>query len=43
MLGRPRARSGGTRYNDFRNELGIATNILKTRLDWLVDAGNPAA
>jgi DNA-binding HxlR family transcriptional regulator len=31
--------AGSTRYNDFRNRLGIATNILKTRLDALVDAG----
>jgi DNA-binding HxlR family transcriptional regulator len=31
--------AGSTRYNDFRNRLGIATNILKTRLDGLVDAG----
>jgi DNA-binding HxlR family transcriptional regulator len=31
--------AGATRYNDFRKRLGIATNILKTRLDGLVDAG----
>jgi DNA-binding HxlR family transcriptional regulator len=31
--------AGMTRYNDFRKRLGIATNILKTRLDGLVDAG----
>jgi DNA-binding HxlR family transcriptional regulator len=31
--------AGSTRYNDFRNRLGIATNILKSRLDGLVDAG----
>jgi DNA-binding HxlR family transcriptional regulator len=31
--------AGATRYNDFRKSLGIATNILKTRLDGLVDAG----
>jgi DNA-binding HxlR family transcriptional regulator len=31
--------AGSTRYNDFRKSLGIATNILKTRLDGLVDAG----
>jgi DNA-binding HxlR family transcriptional regulator len=31
--------AGSTRYNDFRNRLGIATNILKTCLDGLVDAG----
>ncbi|MFX0574460.1 winged helix-turn-helix transcriptional regulator [Nocardia nepalensis] len=30
---------GVTRYNDFRTSLGIATNILKSRLDGLVDAG----
>jgi DNA-binding HxlR family transcriptional regulator len=31
--------AGATRYSDFRKALGIATNILKTRLDGLVDAG----
>jgi DNA-binding HxlR family transcriptional regulator len=31
--------AGATRYGDFRKSLGIATNILKTRLDSLVDAG----
>jgi DNA-binding HxlR family transcriptional regulator len=31
--------AGATRYNDFRKHLDIATNILKTRLDGLVDAG----
>jgi DNA-binding HxlR family transcriptional regulator len=31
--------AGATRYNDFHKKLGIATNILKTRLDGLVDAG----
>jgi len=31
--------AGSTRYNDFRKRLGIATNILKSRLDGLVDAG----
>jgi DNA-binding HxlR family transcriptional regulator len=31
--------AGATRYNDFSKRLGIATNILKTRLDGLVDAG----
>jgi len=31
--------AGATRYNDFRKSLGIATNILKTRLDGLVGAG----
>lgn len=30
--------AGATRYNDFRS-LGIATNILKTRLDGFIDAG----
>lgn len=30
---------GATRYNDFRKGLGIATNILKSRLDGLVHAG----
>ena len=28
-----------TRYNDFQRNLGIASNILKTRLDGFVDAG----
>jgi DNA-binding HxlR family transcriptional regulator len=31
--------AGSTRYNDFLKRLGIATNILKNRLDGLVDAG----
>jgi DNA-binding HxlR family transcriptional regulator len=31
--------AGATRHSDFRRSLGIATNILKTRLDGLVDAG----
>jgi DNA-binding HxlR family transcriptional regulator len=31
--------AGMTRYNDFRKGLGIATNILKARLDGLVAAG----
>jgi len=31
--------ASATRYNDFSKRLGIATNILKTRLDGLVDAG----
>ncbi|WP_433193704.1 winged helix-turn-helix transcriptional regulator [Nocardia sp. CA-107356] len=31
--------AGTTRYNDFRTHLGIATNILGSRLDGLVDAG----
>ncbi len=31
--------AGATRYSDFQKDLGIATNILKTRLDGLVDAG----
>jgi DNA-binding HxlR family transcriptional regulator len=31
--------AGMTRYNDFRKRLGIATNILSSRLDGLVDAG----
>jgi DNA-binding HxlR family transcriptional regulator len=31
--------AGSTRYSDFHKRLGIATNILKTRLDSLVDAG----
>lgn len=30
--------AGMTRYNDFQKNLGIATNILKSRLDGLVDA-----
>src|SRR5712672_843600 len=31
--------AGATRYSDFQRGLGIATNILKTRLDGFVDAG----
>ena len=31
--------AGSTRYNDFQRSLGIATNILKDRLDGFVDAG----
>jgi DNA-binding HxlR family transcriptional regulator len=30
---------GATRYNDFQRNLGIATNILKARLDGFVEAG----
>ncbi|MFI6485777.1 winged helix-turn-helix transcriptional regulator [Nonomuraea sp. NPDC050663] len=30
---------GATRYRDFQHNLGIATNVLKTRLDSLVQAG----
>ncbi|NUP68077.1 MAG: helix-turn-helix transcriptional regulator [Nonomuraea sp.] len=30
---------GATRYRDFQNSLGIATNVLKTRLDGFVKAG----
>jgi DNA-binding HxlR family transcriptional regulator len=31
--------AGSTRYSDFQRGLGIATNILKVRLDGFVDAG----
>jgi DNA-binding HxlR family transcriptional regulator len=31
--------AGSTRYNDFQRSLGIASNILTTRLDGFVDAG----
>jgi DNA-binding HxlR family transcriptional regulator len=31
--------AGATRYSDFQKGLGIATNVLKTRLDGFVDAG----
>jgi DNA-binding HxlR family transcriptional regulator len=31
--------AGSTRYGDFQRRLGIATNILKDRLDGFVDAG----
>ena len=31
--------AGMTRYNEFRRRLGIASNILTTRLEGLVDAG----
>ncbi|ACU69271.1 transcriptional regulator, HxlR family [Catenulispora acidiphila DSM 44928] len=30
---------GATRYSDFQRSLGIATNVLKTRLDGLVETG----
>jgi DNA-binding HxlR family transcriptional regulator len=31
--------AGATRYSDFQRSLGIATNILKTRLDSFVETG----
>lgn len=31
--------AGATRYSDFQRSLGIATNILKARLDGFVDTG----
>ena len=31
--------AGSTRYSDFQRSLGIATNILKDRLDGFVDTG----
>jgi DNA-binding HxlR family transcriptional regulator len=31
--------AGSTRFSDFQRSLGIATNILKSRLDGFVDAG----
>ncbi len=31
--------AGSTRYNDFQRSLGVATNILKARLDGFVEAG----
>lgn len=31
--------AGSTRYSDFHRSLGIATNILKDRLDGFIDAG----
>jgi DNA-binding HxlR family transcriptional regulator len=31
--------AGARRYGDFQKRLGIATNVLKVRLDGLVDAG----
>ena len=31
--------AGSTRYTDFQRTLGIATNVLKDRLDGFVDAG----
>jgi DNA-binding HxlR family transcriptional regulator len=31
--------AGATRYSDFQRNLGIATNILKARLDGFVEAG----
>lgn len=31
--------AGVTRFNDFQHNLGVATNVLKARLDGFVDAG----
>jgi DNA-binding HxlR family transcriptional regulator len=31
--------AGSTRFSDFQRSLGIATNILKTRLDGFIEAG----
>jgi len=31
--------AGSTRFRDFQSKLGLATNVLSTRLDTLVDAG----
>jgi DNA-binding HxlR family transcriptional regulator len=31
--------AGSTRFSDFQRSLGIATNVLKTRLDGFVEAG----
>ena len=31
--------AGSTRFNQFQRSLGIASNILTTRLDWLVQSG----
>ena len=31
--------AGSSRYSDFQRRLGIATNILKDRLDGFVEAG----
>jgi len=31
--------AGATRYSDFQRNLGVATNILKTRLDGFVETG----
>jgi DNA-binding HxlR family transcriptional regulator len=31
--------TGATRYSDFQRSLGVATNILKVRLDGLVESG----
>lgn len=39
LIMREAAMSGITRYSDFQHNLGIATNVLKTRLDHFVDTG----
>lgn len=39
LIMREAAMSGITRYSDFQHNLGIATNILKTRLDHFIDSG----
>uniref|UniRef100_UPI003F498941 winged helix-turn-helix transcriptional regulator n=1 Tax=Actinomadura sp. CA-154981 TaxID=3240037 RepID=UPI003F498941 len=39
LIVREAAFGGATRYSDFQRRLGIATNILKTRLDGFIEAG----
>ncbi|MEV6280176.1 helix-turn-helix domain-containing protein [Nocardia sp. NPDC051832] len=39
LIVRDAAFAGATRYSDFQRSLGIATNVLKSRLDRFVDTG----
>jgi DNA-binding HxlR family transcriptional regulator len=39
LIMREAVMSGITRYSDFQHNLGIATNVLKSRLDGFIDAG----
>lgn len=39
LIMREAVMSGITRYSDFQHNLGIATNILKSRLDGFIEAG----
>lgn len=39
LIMREAVMSGISRYSDFQHNLGIATNVLKTRLDHFIDSG----
>lgn len=39
LIMREAVMSGITRYSDFQHNLGIATNVLKSRLDGFIEAG----